>query len=384
MPDSRKVTAIVFEGGQVGHALADPILRVRSAVALDTLGRLAALPEVAQVVVCSDRPEVVAGARQLGLAVEEQPAGPFHFGRWLQAIVLRRLPEAVLYLGGASAPLMTSADLTAAVGLLTWGGPRVVANNPQSPDVIGFYPASLLARLEPPPTDNALGLALRGLGVEHVLMPAAGHANFDLDTPTDLILYREILRADQAAGSRQFTAGALTRQALEALDWQLPGWDEALRQLRQPFADVVIAGRVGAPLLSHLNQRYTLRLRVFSEERGMKALGREEQGLVRTLLGSYLEDVGARRFFERLAEVAEVALIDTRPLFAQGGRRVSEMDRFASDLGLVDLIADPFVAEFTEAAREAALPVILGGHSLVSGGLWALLDYVVHPVAAKV
>lgn len=421
MPHSRSITAIVFEGGQDGHALAAPILRVRSAVTLDTLEKLRSLPEVTQTVVCSDRPEVLDGARRLGLTAIVQPAGvggpggeygAFHFGRWLRKLADDYAGDAVLYLSGASAPLMGAADFAAAVGLLTWGGPRVVANNSQSPDIIGFYPADLLHQVEPPATDNALGLALRDLPVERVLLPTSGRASFDLDTPTDLVIYREVLRAEAAnrgqrgpearsgAGRREapetrpgagrravpqarLTAGPQVREALDALDWELPHWPAALRRLQKPFADVAIIGRVGAPLLSHLNDNYTLRVRVFSEERGMKALGRESGGQVRTLMGAYIEDVGAERFFRRLAEMAEVALIDTRPLFAQGGRRVEEADRFASDLGLVEEIRDPWVAEFTAAAREAPLPVVLGGHSLVSGGLRALLDYVVNPVGAK-
>ncbi|MCL5676948.1 MAG: hypothetical protein M1602_03630 [Firmicutes bacterium] len=381
----RSVTAIVFEGGQAEHPLAGPMLSVRSAVTLDTLDKLRQLQEVAKVVVCSDRPEVLAGAQAMGLVIEQQPAEPFHFGRWLQDIVRRHARDAVLYLGGASAPLMTRADFAAAAGLLGWGGPRVVANNPQSPDLIGFYPADLLESLEPPASDNALGLALRDLPVEMLLVPVSCRASFDLDTPADLLIYREILRASRSGAgfSRPAEAGPGTLRAIEALEWNQPAWEAALRRVRQPFADMAIIGRVGAPLVAHLNQTYTLRLRVFSEERGMKALGREARGEVRTLLGAYLEDVGPARFFQRMAEVAGVAFIDTRPLLAHGGRRVSEADRFASDLGLVDSIRDPWVAEFTAAAFDAALPVVLGGHSLVSGGLWALLDYAVRPVAAK-
>jgi len=380
MPGSRKVTAIVFEGGQPLHPLAEPMMAVRTSVTLDTLDKLLHVPEIDQVVVCSDRADVLEGARRLGVVLEEQPAGPFHFGRWFRDVVERRAREGVLYLGGASAPLMTRADFAAAASLLTWGGPRVVANNPQSPDLIGFHPAGLIGSVDAPATDNALGLALRDLDVDHILLPVSYRASFDLDTPTDLLIYREILRAavEGSSGSMETAvrveASAATRSVLESLDWNPPRWDEALRQLRRPFADTVLIGRVGAPLIAHLNQAYTLRLRVFSEERGMKALGREERGEVRTMLGAYMEDVGPRRFFERLAEVADVAIIDTRPLFAHGGRRVSEADRFASDLGMVEEIRDTWVREFTAvSALSWAPPTLMGGHSLVSGGLQGLL-----------
>jgi len=36
---------------------------------------------------------------------------------------------------------------------------------------------------------------------------------------------------------------------------------------------------------------------------------------------------------------------------------------------------DPFLRDFTRAALEAPIPVLLGGHSLMSGGLMALNEY---------
>ena len=66
--------------------------------------------------------------------------------------------------------------------------------------------------------------------------------------------------------------------------------------------------------------------------------------------------------------------MDTRVLFEHFGWKLKAADRFASDLGEVDLISHPLLKEFTAAALEAPIPVLLGGHSLVTGGLWALID----------
>ena len=43
-------------------------------------------------------------------------------------------------------------------------------------------------------------------------------------------------------------------------------------------------------------------------------------------------------------------------------------------LGQPDKIDNPFVRQFTQAALAAPIPIILGGHSLVSGGLLALIE----------
>jgi len=66
--------------------------------------------------------------------------------------------------------------------------------------------------------------------------------------------------------------------------------------------------------------------------------------------------------------------LDTRPLFGHLGWAPSRADRFASDAGEPEVIAHDGLQELTTAAVAARAPVVLGGHSLVSGGLLALID----------
>lgn len=106
----------------------------------------------------------------------------------------------------------------------------------------------------------------------------------------------------------------------------------------------------------------------------MQAEGRGRKREVRSLLGFYLEAVGARRFFQSLGEMAQAVLLDSRVLLQHRRLSPSAADRFYSDLGQPDKIGDPFLQEFTRAALEAPFPVVMGGHSLVSGGLLALLE----------
>jgi hypothetical protein len=54
----------------------------------------------------------------------------------------------------------------------------------------------------------------------------------------------------------------------------------------------------------------------------------------------------------------------------------SRADRFASDLYQVDAIEDPWLRAFTRAAKEAPIPILLGGHNVVSGGLYAIAEIV--------
>ena len=65
---------------------------------------------------------------------------------------------------------------------------------------------------------------------------------------------------------------------------------------------------------------------------------------------------------------------DARVLEAHLGLSPSRDDRFRSDLFDAESISDPWLRELTLAAADAPIPVLLGGHSLVTGGLMALGD----------
>jgi hypothetical protein len=137
----------------------------------------------------------------------------------------------------------------------------------------------------------------------------------------------------------------------------------------------VVAGRVGSHAWQYLERQTACRVRLFAEERGMQADGRAQEGSVRSLLGFYLEEVGPQRLFAALAQLGDAAFIDSRVLLAHLGLQPSRADRFLSDLGRWREIAHPFLREFTRAAVEAPIPVLLGGHALVSGGLMALNEF---------
>lgn len=108
----------------------------------------------------------------------------------------------------------------------------------------------------------------------------------------------------------------------------------------------------------------------------MVASERLARGEVQTLLGRMVDVLGPDAFFEELAAVADVALIDTRVMMAASGHYPDSADRFASDLFLVDAIKGDWLRAFTTAAVRASLPVLLGGHGVVAGGLYALADMV--------
>jgi hypothetical protein len=72
--------------------------------------------------------------------------------------------------------------------------------------------------------------------------------------------------------------------------------------------------------------------------------------------------------------MVEAVFFDTRVVLAHVGRWPSAADRYAADLGLPDQIVDGWLREFTQASLEAPIPVVLGGHGVVAGDLYGLVE----------
>jgi len=358
--------AIIFEGGDPAqNELQETIIGLRHAITLDTVEkyRSAGLDEV---ILATNFPALARAGERLGARVyDTRSAAPFHFGRTLQQVVRESEADSVIYLSGAALPLISQAEIRWILEALSRPTPTVVVNNLQSVDLVAWSPASNVERITPPENDNLLGWLLRETGMERVLIPNSAGIHFDLDTPTDFLT----LGLSGLGGPR-------TLAALKAVNWPLAldRLTTAANVLTTDLPEVALIGRVGTPIVDHFNKNLRVRLRLFSEERGMKATGREEEGKVFSLIGDLVDELGPDRFFRHLERICDAAFFDTRVLFANRGRRVTEWDRFHSDLGMPERIQDPFVRAFTAAALAAKVPIVLGGHSTVSGGLWLLVD----------
>ena len=149
-------------------------------------------------------------------------------------------------------------------------------------------------------------------------------------------------------------------------------YEAALPFLTQRESQILVSGRVGSHTWQYLEQQTACRVRLFAEERSMAADGRSNSGNVRSLMALYLEKVGPEDLFKSLSELGDVAFIDSRVILAHFDLQISRSDRFYSDLGKPEMIQDPFLRDFTTAALCASFPVILGGHSLMSGGIMGL------------
>ena len=307
---------------------------IRQAMVLDLVER-AQRGGFDNIAVVTSYPELAARLESTAVeaVVDEDVGEPFHFGQRLQDVVESYRLEKVLYMGGASAPLISSSEFGYLREILEQNEGILLANNYYSADIVGFTPGQALRQITPPNIDNTLALALcNEAGLRWVPVQRTLGLNFDVDTPADIMVM-----------SVHPDTGVHTRAALQDVKWDSSRYRAIRELLGNPNGEIVIYGRVGSNFFQYLDANTRCRLRLYSEERGMKALGRDARGEVKALMGRLIDSLGFIGFFEFLAEIALGAVLDTRVLFEHFGWKLSSADRFASDLGEVNLISHPLL-----------------------------------------
>jgi hypothetical protein len=357
-------TAFLLFFGPGGESAVEAQLdRIRIAIGTGTLRRAAAAGFAPLIAVTAD-PAGARAFRGAGAEVVAPRSEPFHFGMELKRIVDDRRIERVCALGAGAGALLTAEDLGSIRDELERTPALVLSNNYYSADLVALTPTSALDAIALPATDNPLPRLLHlQAGLPSRQLPRSAATLLDVDTPPDATV---LLRHPQCPPELL---------AVGAFEPELgPRVDALMTLVTTPERELLVAGRVGAPVWSYLESQTASRVRMLAEERGMQAAGRDVSGTARTALGFLYQLVGAKEFFARMRELGDGMLFDSRVLFAHLGWRPSAPDRFGSDLFQVGAIEHPGVREFTAAARDAGYPLLLGGQTLVSGVLWTMVD----------
>jgi hypothetical protein len=369
MPDA--VVGLILLGPEGDTPAERWVAGARNAAALDAVHLVrAALGSAAagRVVVATSEAELAGGAGALWPATWDVDARgqPFQFGARLAGLMARYPSRVHVYLGAGSVPLLPVAVLAEAIATVAAAAePRAIVNNLHSTDwMVCNCPAAVAARPDRLLSDNALGWVLRTeAGVTVTALPASAATRLDIDTPADLLLL-----------ALHGGAGPALAAYLQAHPHDHGRWRAAGKQLFTPGGQVSLIGRVASGVWAHVEAHTQAWLRVFSEERGMAASGRLAAGRVKSVVGAHLLRLGPAAFFDELSQVTQAVFFDTRVVLAHAGAWPSSADRYASDLGRPDEIADPFLRALTVAALAAPLPVVLGGHGVVAGDLYGLVE----------
>jgi len=285
--------------------------------------------------------------------------------------------DAIGYAGAGSLALADDDLLDALVSAVPG---EVVGNNRFSTDafsVAGDLEHALTA-LEGCRTDNTAVRCLEAAGFVARDLAATRWARFDVDTPLDLALLRLAWRLP---GTRRPAAALKAFGEMATLPGgralEVPGLDALGAVLRDRDAQLVVAGRVPSSAWTYLETESACRVRCFVEERGMRS-ARDQAP--RSLLADWVARLGAGDMVRELCGLGDAVILDTRVLMAALARSSDvaawppEEERFASDFGDSARVVTPWLAELTSAAATAPVPVLLGGHALVSDGLRILVD----------
>ncbi|NPV91868.1 MAG: hypothetical protein HPY50_13965 [Firmicutes bacterium] len=362
---SERVSMVVFEGGGYASEAEGIVAKVRKAIVLDLIELAGEIREIDEVLLVTGYEDLVKPAQKLGAAVDlDRIDSPFSFGQRLRDVINDYHLQNVLYFGGAAAPLISREDLTRMALALKEQKNLVMANSFNSADFVAFTPGAAINNIELPVIDNPLAKRLHNeAGLRMGMIEPNLSTNFDVDTPIDVMVL-----------GVQPRTGARTKRTIRGLELNLSRLEITKKILVDPEAEVLIYGRINPDTNAYLNNSARCRLRLLVEERAMRASGRLDRGEARSILGILLEQRSPREFFHCLAELCQCAFLDTRVLFAHLKKSVSKSDRFNSDLGNYQAIEDELVREFTREAAAAPIPVVCGGHALVNGGVWAMID----------
>ncbi|GAH90816.1 unnamed protein product [marine sediment metagenome] len=309
----------------------------------------------------------------------DEPQKKFNFGKKLKELINKYKIEKLFYMGGGSGVLLKIEDLKNIIKTVLDKDKIVnklnkdkvldkkrilITNNLYSTDFIAFSPANIINSIEPFNNDNEIAWILRNnCNFQNISLPRNAATQLDIDTPIDLLTIK-----NHPALSKN------VKNYIESLDINTTKIEEALKYFAIEDSNVIIAGRTNSTVWSYLEDNTVCRVRLFAEERGMRASGRRKRGEVHSLLGFFIQEFGIKKFFEIINQIADAAFIDSRVILSHFKMWPSANDRFYSDLLKPGKISEPFLREFTYEALNASIPIVLGGHSLVSGGLYALVE----------
>lgn len=304
-----------------------------------------------------------AGFAAAGAAVEVLAGRPDGrpFGARLRDLVGRVGPGGLVVLGSGSIPLATAVDRRAFVMAARSGERVALANDRYSADVVAIARIEHLPPIPDLATDNELPRWLAtAAGWDVRDLKARRRLSVDLDSPLDVVL----------VGGSAATASGLEQGDLEQVEVRRAAIAEVAADVS---AELVVAGRTSASTLTWLERRTACRVRAFVEERGLRTR-LSDQRPAASVLGLVLDREGPGALGRILARLGDAAVVDSRVLLAHRLGTDERAwppaeDRFASDLLLPERIHDPWLRDLTAAARDARIPILLGGHTLVGPAL---------------
>jgi hypothetical protein len=295
---------------------------------------------------------------------DDLPDQSFHFGERLARLIEKHPTQAVLHFGGGSAPLVDRATTSMLLGLLEkslrqdGSIPSHIAltNNLHSSDWIAISQVQdALPIIQRATRDNGLALSFKESDQFEVrvlasLRPAT---SMDIDSLSDLAilaqhpgLQPELRKVIDAAWD-----------VLERIE--IPN---LLQVLRDPQQKLLIIGRV-SPLAWHaLTRAAKCQIEVITES--------DDHSILKTWIDKSRDPAQA---LKRLDTLCDAVIWDNRPFLKNMGASPSQHHLLAADTFTLEYVTDPILKDILN-MDELDMVTVMGGESLVTGGLYALAE----------
>ena len=283
--------------------------------------------------------------------------------------------DGYVYFGAGSGPLLSTKDIHLLTRSLSEADSNsCVTNNRYSADFFGVRPADLLESLCPPPAnDNGVPILLsEGKGTSVIEIPRSAETQFNIDIPSDLATLSLVEKSGPKLKS-------FITQQTDQLDRAVKAQWNASQHFLKRDSEVFIYGRTSSRVWSYLETEAACKIRIISEERGLKSAPQGHQA--KSILAYLIHAYGPQEVFcKLLPQFCSAAFVDLIPIIEHMNIACSRNDRFSADLLQHDAIDNEELREIIVAINQSPIPIAIGGHSLVSSSL-EILNQLVWDVA---
>ena len=197
--------------------------------------------------------------------------------------------------------------------------------------------------------------------LKYLKMPVSLGSVFDIDTPNDFAILSKITNNSGNIGNY------ISNSIFKNIDL-----NKFIKVLSSKSSEIFVYGRINPLNLYMAEKNIPCKIRFLSEERGLKIRGKASSSLLKYFFKSENFD----NLFKLFENICDGGIFDTRIIFSLFAGEYEQEDVYLSDMKIWQKIKNPFIKFFTKKIAESKIPIILGGHSVVNGGLMALSNLV--------
>ena len=357
------LTVIILDEGTFASDSGSSLSTLREAICLRNIEHALALPmHEARVLLVSNNNHLAALASTLGARVHVPHAKGSSISSVLDLLPQGQAGDPVLVLQGGMLPLLCSEDWDLLDSLLRSNPNAAYTNSFENPTMVGWSPACSLAGNVSPTGDGVFSTHfLNNFPLPVHALPYTPGYQFTLEAMPDALLLQSVLHASDPL-----------LRVVNEVPYRSTNIDIVRDMLTVKGIKLWISGRIHGSTVEYMNTKLNIRIRAIIDQHS--AMNNPSLGYMRSFAGQYIEKSGLSQFIRVVEESADCAVLDIEPLCAHFRVAPSAHDLFMSSVGEGESIENSWLQEFTHAIVEARIPIILGGHNLVQGGLLALVD----------